>query len=786
MIIKKLVEYFINVKNSAAHAVRMSDTASAARRAAAEGIVMLENKNHTLPLKRNVRVSVFGRCQIDYNVGGTGSGGMVNTLYTVNILDGLREKKFEVNEDLARTYQDWINNNPVKTDKYAWASQPHCLTELEVTPDMAKSAAEFSDTAIIVIGRTAGEEQDNSDTEGSYRLNNAEHKMLENVRREFKKVIVLLNTSNIIDMSWVDKYNIDAVLYIWQGGQEGGGAAADVLSGDVCPSGALTDTIAAAYSDYPASKNFGGIHKNYYAEDIYVGYRYFETFAKDKVLYPFGYGLSYTEFELKISGVNSNPNNIDFDVLVKNIGKTSGAEIVQIYLIPPEAGIDKPSVKLIDFAKSWTLHPGETEVLHFSVPLSQLSVFDEDKSAWILERGRYRITASKNIRDLSEGFVYDCKETKVVRQCEHNLMPSLPFKRICCKNRQPVYTDVLLKTYNIGDRIAESLSASINITGDKGLKFTDVCRGSAAVRDYVAQLSIDDLTALVHGEGMNSSKVRAGTGAAFGGMTEGLKNYGIPIAAATDGPSGLRLDNGDKATAIPIGTALASTWNKQLVEELYVYVGGEMLSANIDLLLGPGLNIHRDPLCGRNFEYYSEDPLISGVMAAAAINGLQKAGADGTLKHFAANNQEKNRKKVESIVSERAMREIYLKGLEYALEMSDVHSIMTSYNPLNGHWCASNYELIHGIIRKEFGFNGMIMSDWWADMDGESGLLPSKTNKAAMIRAGGDIYMVIKDIDDIEGENNIIQALNNNTLTLGELQRAAINIIELLISLKKR
>lgn len=786
MIVNKLIKHFENLKNSAMSSARMSETASAARRAAAEGIVMLENKNNTLPLKRNARISVFGRCQIDYNIGGTGSGGMVNTPYTVNILDGLREKEFEVNENLANTYQDWIKNNPVEIDKNVWASQPHCRAELEVTPDVAKSAAEFSDTAIIVIGRTAGEEQDNSDKEGSYRLNNEEHKMLENIRREFKRVIVLLNTSNIIDMSWVSKYGIDAVLYIWQGGQEGGRAAADVLSGDVCPSGRLTDTIAADYTDYPTSKNFGGIHRNYYAEDIYVGYRYFETFAADKVLYPFGYGLSYTDFELKISNTNINQNNIEFDVLVKNVGKASGTEVVQIYLIPPEDGIDKPTVKLIDFAKSWLLHSGETEVLHFSVPLSQLAVFDEDKAAWITERGRYRITASKNVRDLSECFVYNCEKTKVIKQCKHNLMPHLPFKRICRKNGQQAYDDALLKTYNIEDRIAGSLPASMNITGDKGYKFSDVCRGNVSVREFVAQLSVDDLTALIHGEGMNSQKVRAGTGAAFGGMTEGLKKYGIPIAAATDGPSGLRLDNGDKATAIPIGTALASTWNKQLVEDLYTCVGGEMLPANIDLLLGPGLNIHRDPLCGRNFEYYSEDPLISGVMAAAAINGLQRAGVDGTLKHFAVNNQEENRKRVASIVSERAMREIYLKGLEYALEMSDVHALMTSYNPLNGHWCASNYELIHEVIREEFGFRGMIMTDWWADMDGESDSAPSKTNKAGMIRAGGDIYMVVRDIESIEGENNIKQALDNNALTLGELQEAAINIIELLIRLRKK
>lgn len=766
-------------------AENLNKTTKAARRAAADGIVLLRNRNSVLPLSPNTKISVFGRCQINYNSGGTGSGGSVNTRYVTSILEALRRRKVIINEDLASTYENWIRENPINTGGGQWASRPLYQVEMPIPYSMARHAAEFSGTAIVVVGRTSGEEQDNSDTEGSFRLTTVEREMLKHVSEAFAHTIVLINTSNIIDMKWADEYNIDSILYIWQGGQEGGDGVADVLMGVVNPSGRLTDTIAYNYSDYPSSANFGDFELSCYAEDIYVGYRYFETFAKDKVIYPFGYGLSYTEFAIDIEKLEKSTVNIEFAVSVKNVGSLPGMDVVQIYLIPNGGEIDKPSVKLVDFAKTKMLKHGETEKLFFSFPISQLAVYDEDgiygeAAAWVIEKGVYTITASHNIRDLENCFTYGCDKTRIIKRCNRIAAPNVKFDRIYNNGGSISYRQVTPKK-PLGH--PESMPGELRITGDKGYKFNDVKNGRITLDEFAAQLSVDDMVALTYGEGMNSPKVRLGTGAAFGGITEGLEYYGVPIAAATDGPSGLRFDNGDKATLIPIATMLASTWDRALVRELYSCIGREMSDNDIDLLLGPGMNIHRDPLCGRNFEYFSEDPLVSGVMAAAVINGLQDVGVDGTLKHIAANNQEHNRKTVNSAVTETALREIYLKGLEYALEMSEPHAVMTAYNRLNGSYCGSNYELINKIIRSEFGFKGMIMTDWWADLDGDKkGASQYERNTPAMLRAGTDIYMVIKNADDID-LRIIKNALISGELTVGDIQTAAKNVLRFILRL---
>lgn len=722
----------------------MDMTAQMARRAAAEGVVLLKNRGNVLPLKSGEKIALFGRCQIDYNSGGTGSGGSVNAPYITNITDALREKDVIINEELAQIYEEWTQQNPIVSNLGQWASRPLHQKEMTVSYELACRAAETSDTAIIIIGRTAGEEQDNSDIAGSFRLTADERRMLRSVTGVFKHTVVLLNTSNIIDMKWEEEFDVDAIAYIWQGGQEGGRGAADVLVGEACPSGRLTDTIARSYSDYPSAANFGSSEENNYAEGIYVGYRHFETFAENKVVYPFGYGLSYTEFSFEIGDTRQIRDSIDFSVEVKNVGSYPGAEVVQIYIIPPNSEILRPRVTLVDFAKTWVLQPGESEKLNFSIPIKQLAVYDENASAWIIEPGSYTVTVSHNIRDLNNGFVY-----------EH---PGLTTK--------PIDRSHLFETY-----------AEIPLTGDMGYKLADIKKGKVSADDFIAQLTVDDLISLTQGEGMGSDKVRPGTGAAFGGVTERLRGFGIPAVAATDGPSGLRFDNGDKATMIPIGTMLASTWNRELVQELYSCIAREMKESDVDLLLGPGMNIHRDPLCGRNFEYFSEDPLISGAMAAAAINGLRYGGAEGTLKHFAANNQEFCRRQVNSVVSERALREIYLKGLEYAIELSKPKALMTAYNPLNGVQCGSNNELI-SLIRNEYGFEGMIMTDWWAELGSER----SRTDRAAMLRAGGDIYMVVPDAANTD-TNNIKQALKNKELTLGALQSAAKNLVRFILAL---
>ena len=773
--------------------INLIKTSHASQKAAAEGIVLLKNENGVLPLKSGTKISVFGRSQLDYNTGGTGSGGSVNVLYVADILNSLRKKlKIKVNEELAAVYEEWIKNNPISTGLGVWAARPHFQKEMTVTSEIAAKAAEHSETALIIIGRTAGEEQDNFNGEGSYRLTQQEHLMLKNVTDVFDKTVVLLNTSNIIDMKWVDEYDIDSVLYIWQGGQEGGEAVADILCGDKCPSGRLTDTIANNYTDYPSSENFGSKEENLYREDIYVGYRYFETFAKDRVKYPFGFGLSYTDFKITCADFRIENDIVKFETAVKNVGKVSGKEVVQVYFTPPEGKINKPKIQLAAFYKTKTLLPGESHKKTVSFPMSRMSSFDDsghtgadNRFCYFLEKGEYKVLIGKNVRDPEFcTFSFKLNETKIVKKCVSALAPHQKFT--CMKGKPGGgydYVNVPQREYDIRKRIEDNLPDRVELTIDKGYKLADVKNGKVSMDKFIGQLTIEDLACLVRGEGMGSKRVRPGTGCAFGGVSSRLLDFGIPVAAGTDGPSGLRFDNGDAASLVPIGTMLACTWNTPLVREVYKCIGGEMLANDIDLLLGPGMNIHRNPLCGRNFEYYSEDPYISGVMAGAAINGLSDKGVMGTLKHLAANNQETKRKRVNSVVSERAVREIYLKGLEYALEYSKPTAIMTSYNPLNGQWCGSNYDLTTTIIRNEFGYSGVIMTDWWASMNEIGSHVATKENTAAMLRSGTDIYMVVNDPEHNSGKDNTIRAIGSGDLTLGELQKAAKNICGLLINL---
>lgn len=762
----------------------MKKTALAAEQAATEGIVLLKNENGVLPLAKNAKIAVFGRCQIDYNPGGTGSGGSVNTEYILNILDSLEENpSINVNKELAKIYRKWVKKNPVETGKGEWASRPLFQEEMPVSRKLAERIAKKSPIAVVIMGRTAGEEQDSKNQEGGYLLTASEKSMLKTIRKHFEKVVVLLNVPAVIETAWVDELGIDGLLYIWQGGQQGGKGAASILCGDQCPSGRLTDTVAYNYSDYPSSKNFGNPEKNIYEEDIYVGYRYFETFDKDKAMYPFGFGLSYTEFKIKASDFKADGREITFKVSVKNTGGAPGKEVVQVYFSPPSGKINKPKIQLAEFAKTELLAPGDTQELTFKIPMSRLSVYDDRRLCCCVEKGLYKILIGKNVRDKDFcRFSFNIDKTIVIRSFESALAPTESFKRMCGEKGKPALEKAPTRKYDLNKRIKDQIPKGIEQTGDRGYKLKDVKSGKVTMKDFLAQLSEEDLACLVRGEGMRSKRVRPGTGTAFGGISKSLIRLGIPTAAGTDGPSGLRFDNGDNATLVPIGTMLASTWNKELVQEIYSCIGDEMLKNDVDLLLGPGLNIHRNPLCGRNFEYFSEDPYVSGAMAAAAIRGLNSRGVSGTLKHLVANNQEANRKTVNSVVSERAVREIYLRALEYATELSEPNAIMTAYNPLNGNWCGSNFDLVK-IIRNEFGFKGVIMTDWWAMLNDTDVQNPTKENTAAMLRSGTDIYMVSKDPENNSGGDNTLKALAEGSLTLGELQRAAENILSFILTL---
>ncbi len=753
-----------------------------AEQAAAEGIVLLKN-NNALPLPAGEEIALFGRIQLHYYKSGTGSGGMVNVSHVTNIPEGLAEAGVKLNEKLLAAYKAWDAAHPFDVGS-GWGQEPWSQTEMPLDTALVGETAAVCRTAVVVIGRTAGEEQDNSLRAGSFLLADEERNMLHLVRQAFEKVVVLLNVGNTVDMSFVDEYQPDAVAYVWQGGMTGGTGVAAVLTGKVSPSGKLPDTIAYAVSDHPADKHFGDPDRDIYAEDIFVGYRWFETFAQDKVRYPFGFGLSYTAFEVTAGQVQTDGTTLSLSVTVHNIGRYPGKEVVQIYCEAPQGRLGKAARVLCAFRKTRTLAPGEAETMQFTLtppPSYDDSGVTGQAHCWVLEAGTYRFCVGTDVRSAKAAGELLVPELTVVERCRQALAPVTAFQRMKAEEADGrtvlVYEDVPLLHIDEAERRLETLPPELPQT-DKTGTLADVKAGKLTLKDFVAQLPDEALAGIVRGEGMGSPRVTAGTASAFGGVTDTLVAYGIPAGCCSDGPSGMRLDCGTKAFSLPNGTMLAATFNTALAEELFFDVGLEMAANKVDCLLGPGMNIHRHPLNGRNFEYFSEDPFLTGTMAAAELHGLQKAGVTGTVKHCCGNNQETRRHFLDSVISERALREIYLKGFEIAVREGGAASIMTTYGSVNGLWTAGSYDLCTEIIRREWGFTGILMTDWWADLNVRGGA-PNQTDLAAMVRAQNDVYMVCADCT--EHEDNLLASLSDGTLTRGELQRCACNICGFLL-----
>ena len=762
----------------------------AAVKTVSEGCILLKNENDTLPLKKGGNTAVFGRIQLHYYKSGTGSGGMVNVSKVTGITDGLIDAGVLINEKLLDIYKKWDSENPYALGE-GWGSEPWSQKEMPLEDSVAKQAAEESDTAIVVIGRTAGEEQDMKPEKGSYFLTDAETDMLRTVRKHFGKMAVLLNIGGIVDLSFLDSADTspDALMIVWHGGMVGGTGTARVLTGEVSPSGKLPDTIAYKVSDHASDRNFGDPDKCIYAEDIYVGYRYFETFAKDKVRYPFGYGLSYTDFEIFVEADDSD-DMITVKATVKNAGdKYSGKQVVQLYCEKPQGKLGNPSRVLVGFEKTGELAPGGSQTIELKIDKSELRSYDDSgksgsKDCFVVEAGEYNLYAGADVRSAEKCFTFNIDKTYIPdlpamhENGKQMLAPHTAFDRVLPVADGDGYKEgtepVPLSELDTDKLIAENLPAEISQTGDKGIKLADVKSGKNTLDEFVAQLSDNDLACIIRGEGMGSPKVTPGTTSAFAGVSKGLINFGIPSCCTSDGPSGMRLDCGTKAFSLPNGTMIASTFNKELIYELFSLAGLEIAANKVDCLLGPGMNIHRHPLNGRNFEYFSEDPYLSGMMAASELKGLQTAGVTGTIKHFCCNNQELNRHFLDSIVSERALREIYLEGFRIAVQSGNAKTIMTTYGSLNGVWTAGNYELDTMLLRDDWHFDGMTMTDWWANIN-RRGCKPDKSDFAAMARAQNDTYMVCSD-----GENNndnTLSMLGSGGLTRGELQRNAKNIL---------
>ena len=761
--------------------------AALARQAAAEGCVLLKNDNEALPLQKGDKVAVFGRIAFHYYKSGLGSGGLVNTKYVVGILDALKEEKdITLDENLLGTYEKWIEENPYDEGQ-GWGKVPWSQKEMELTDEIVESA-KGADAAIVVVGRTAGEDQDNKNEAGSYLLTDTEKEMVEKVSKAFARTIVVLNVGNIIDMKWVKECNPAAVLYVWQGGQEGGNGVADVLMGRVNPCGKLTDTIAENIEDYPSTSCFGDLTRNEYKEDIYVGYRYFETFAKEKVLYPFGFGLSYTTFAVTAEAEEKDADNVTVTATVENTGKTDGKEVVQVYVKAPQGVLGKPSRALVGFAKTGVLAPGAKETLTIDVTKESFASYDDSgatghKSCYVLEEGSYEFYVGSDVRSAAFAGSYE-QPFKVVETLTEAMAPVEAFERMKAVAGEDGtlklgYEAVPLRTVDPIDRMKENRMEPLTYTGDKGYKLGDVLDKKVTMEEFVAQLSDEELICIFRGEGMCSPKVTPGTAAAFGGLTPKLQEFGIPASCCTDGPSGLRFDCGTKAFSMPNGTLLGCTFDLPLVEELYEMAGCEMRQNRVDALLGPGMNIHRNPLNGRNFEYISEDPYLTGWISAVQILGMEKSDVTGTIKHFCANNQESNRHHVDAVVSERALREIYLKGYEIAVKEGGARSIMSTYGPVNGIWTAGNYDLLTTILRGEWNYDGFVMTDWWA-MSNHEGYEATRTTRAPMVSAGNDVFMVCSDCTDM-GQDDVKEALENGEITRGDLQRNAMNVLHFIL-----
>lgn len=733
------------------------------RRAAGEGAVLLKNNNAILPFNKGQKVAVFGKAHIDY-VGCGGGSGAVTVSYVRNIYEGLKLKKdkVEVFDASSLFYIDNVNK------QYKEGKVNGKLIEPEIPSEILKEAREFTDTAIITINRWSSEGSDryNDGQDRYFILSNEEEKMVNDVCQTFEHVVLLLNVGAMVDTSWfAENDKIEAALMLWQGGMEGGLAAADLLVGDVNPSGKLVDTCAKTFDDYPSSEGFHeSVDYVKYTDDVFVGYRYFETVAgmQERVVYPFGYGLSYTSFAISDISACDNGKKVFVTATVTNTGEYAGKEVVQLYYQPPVGRISKPAIELCAFAKTPLLKQGESCEITLSFDITDMASYDDTgiicKSAYVMEQGDYKLFIGNSIRDtVCVDYSYEVENDLVVKQLTERCAPERLGKRMLADGSYVAVEDRKV----VQQEFPCDYKCEYKEPKEVPWMLKDVAEGKVSLDEFLTQLTDVEIRDLLSGQG--------NTGVA---NTEGMGNlmkFGIPNVMTTDGPAGVRIvpEVGVCTTGFPVATLLACTWDEKLVEEIGVAGALETKENNLAIWLTPALNIHRSSLCGRNFEYYSEDPYISGKMAAAMVRGIQSQNIVAVPKHFVCNNKETNRTKSDSIVSERALREIYLKGFEICVKESDPKMIMTSYNILNGVRVCENQELIMGILREEWGFKGMVTSDW--GIHGEHG---------RMVKAGNDIRMW--HYDGIE----IKVAHESGAITRNDMAICAKRILEMILWLE--
>lgn len=723
----------------------IAETSKTAVELESEGIVLLKNEDNVLPLEGK-KINIFGAGSVCPFLGGAGSGA-ITTDDPVTFYEALDAEGIEYNTELRKLYEKNCGSNEMpKTDNTVINNllqlvlAKNSLEEMatrKLTDSLMARAAEFSDTALIMISRTSAENKDL--TADVLRLSKTEKELVEKVTSTFENVVVLFNTGNIMEMGWLDEYDsIKAAAMIWIPGEFGMTAVARMLCGKVNPSGKLADTVAYKVEDHPSTECFGsnrykgGEYYVEYLEGIYVGYRYFETFAKDKVQYPFGYGLSYTSFDRQLIGSSTSGGKITAKVKVINTGKRSGKDVVQLYYSAPYyvGGLEKSAICLGGFAKTRLLAPGESETVTVSFDINDMASYDRaDRQAWVLEKGEYKIYAASDIREHYGEFTYTLGKDKVIKTDSatgaeiKNLFDDVYGGYTILSRSDPEGTypqfraltasEAVKNSDKLPDPVTEGEAPKTGVKYSKTITLRDVYEDESLWDAFLDQLTLDEMTMLVIDGGYE---------------TYGVERLGIPHTMDNDGPSSVKGRNGllytDCGTAYPCETAIACTWNCQLAEKMGEGVGKEAEDMGTDIWYAPGVNIHRNPMAGRNFEYFSEDPVISGKMASAIISGCASQGLVTTIKHFVLNDQESNRAGIYTWADEQTMREIYLKAFEIPIKETKCCGIMSAFDRLGTVWCGASSALLNDLLRTEWGFEGFVVSDYSSNFTGTGYMSP--------------------------------------------------------------
>lgn len=791
-----------------------------AYRAACESMVLLKNDG-VLPLK-NKKIALYGSGASKTIKGGTGSG-EVNERHSVTILEGLEDRGFIIASeqwisDYEKEYMDGqiankeAQKEALKSMKVAsvmemmfsayQAPNGRAITEKDI-------ADSDTDTAIYVLSRQAGEGQDRRAVKGDLYITDAERESIETCVRNYKNFILVINSGCSVDMSFVDEIpGIGAILFICQLGTEGGHAFADVISGAVTPSGKLADTWAKKYADLPFHDEFsylnGDVNDENYKEGIYVGYRYFDSFGVEPC-YPFGYGLSYTDFSIYGAGISLEETTVYLKATVTNTGDTyNGKEVAQVYVSAPNGKLHKEYQSLAAFAKTKVLAPGESQTITLEFDMAQLASYEEKSASYVLEAGEYIVRLGNSSRNtVPVAVVILDKEVIVSTHC--NICPvTAPIEELQTAPYEKEEVNAGVPRISICSTSFET----VHYTYETPEVYSD-----EKVDNFLNTLTLKEMLDIVVGIGMYGGKTRFTLPGSVGNTTSKFWDRGLANVALCDGPAGLRIQkrstvekngtvkavelpmsvfemlpgfvqsllkgNPEKSpvvyqytTAFPVTAALAQTWNEDMLYEVGQAVYEEMKEYGCTYWLAPAVNIHRNPLCGRNFEYVSEDPFLTGEVATALIKGVQQEdGYYVTVKHFACNNMEENRNHVSSNVSERALREIYLRGFERSVRKGHAKAIMTSYNRLNSVYTSNSYDLCTKVLRNEWGFEGVVMTDWFATNKGVA-------NNALAMKAGNDLIMPGAG----RNKREILAGIKSGMISETDVRRCCANVVRAIMN----